>query len=260
MVKISANLGFLWPELPLLQRIDAAGAAGFGAVELHVPYDVPPDAVRDACARNGVRLLNINTDFGRGAEGRRGVAAVPGREAEFAGLVDQAVGWASAAGGTSVQATAGIVAEAEHDRAREVIVANLRAAAPKAAEKGLTLLLEPLNLRTAPGYFLSRVEQAVDIIEAVGAPNVKVMFDIFHIGIQQGDVLTRLRTNIGHIHHIQIAAVPSRHEPDEGEINYPAIFAELDALGYPGWVGAEYAPRAGTDAGLGWIEAFGLTL
>jgi hydroxypyruvate isomerase len=260
MPRFSANLGFLWPELPLLDRIAAAGRAGFKAVELHVPYDVPAAETKAACAKAGVKLLGINTASADGPKGHRGLAAVPGREAEFEKLFDQAATYAAAAGGTAVHAMAGLVSEADRSAGAETMVRNLTTAAKKAGSLGLTIFLEPLNQRDMPGYFYHEVEPAVEIIDRVGAPNVRLMFDVYHVGCAQGDVLTRLHKFYDRIGHIQIAAVPSRAEPDEGEINYPAIFRAIDALGYPGWIGAEYKPRGDTDAGLGWIKTLGVSL
>jgi 2-dehydrotetronate isomerase len=260
MPRFSANLGFLWVDRPLLDRIDAAARAGFKAVELHYPYDVPASDVRKACNDNGVVLLGINTNIGAGPDGHRGLAAVPGREAEFEALADQALGYCHAAGGTAVHVMAGLVPEGRRAAAADVFVANLQSTARKAAERDLTILLEPLNRRDMPGYFYSKVEEAIAIIDRVGAPNVKLMFDVYHVGVSQGDVLTRLRAHLARIGHVQVAAVPSRAEPDEGEIAFGAIFRELDALGYGGWVGCEYIPRGGTDDGLGWVQKLGVSL
>lgn len=259
MPRFSANLGFLWADLPYPERIAAAAAAGFKAVELHAPYAFPPEQIREACARHGVRLLGINTAPGD-RPGDLGLGAVPGREADFQALVDQSVAWCAAAGGTAIHAMAGKVAEADRAEGAEVLARNLEQAARKAAGHGLTILLEPLNPRDVPGYFYSTVEPAIEIIVRVGAPNLKLMFDCYHVGVTQGDVLTRLRAHLDRIGHVQIAAVPSRAEPDEGEIAYGAVFAELDALGYEGWVGCEYRPRAGTEDGLGWVETLGVRL
>jgi len=260
MPRFSANLGFLWSDRPLLDRIDAAARAGFKAVELHYPYDVPASEVRKACSNNGIALLGINTNIGAGAEGHRGLAAVPGREAEFEALADQALTYSDAAGGTAVHVMAGLVPEPDRMAAADIFVANLQQTARKAAERNLKILLEPLNHRDMPGYFYSKVEEVVAIIDRVGAPNVKLMFDVYHVGVSQGDVLTRLRAQLARIGHVQIAAVPSRAEPDEGEIAYGAIFKELDALGYGGWVGCEYIPRGSTDDGLAWVQKLGVSL
>ncbi len=258
MPRFSANLGFLWSDRPLLQRIAAAARAGFGAVELHYPYDVPADAVKAACAEAGVKLLGINTTIGSGADDHRGLGAVPGREADFQALIDQSIAYCRTAGGTSVHAMAGLVPPAERAAATEVFVANLNKAAKKAADQGLIILLEAINQRDMPGYFYSTIEAALAIIDRVGVPNLKLMFDAYHVAVSEGDVLTRLRTNFPRIGHVQIAAVPSRAEPDEGEIAYPAIFKALDELGYGGWIGCEYRPRTTTDEGLKWMKALGL--
>jgi hydroxypyruvate isomerase len=255
--RFSANLGFLWADLPLLARIDAAAAAGFGAVELHFPYDIRPEIVRDRCAERGVTLLGINTNVNP-ARGEFGLAAVPGRGDEARALIDQAFDWAVAAGGTGVHVMAGKAPRGPDSRA--ALIAALGHAAERAEAAGLTVFLEPLNPRDMPGYFYSRTGEAIEIIEALGSPRVTLMFDCYHVGCVEGDVIMRLRQHWDRIGHIQVAAVPSRAEPDEGELNYPAIFAEIDRLGWQGWVGAEYRPRAGTDAGLGWIEAMGLSL
>ena len=258
MPRFSANLGFLWPDRPLLERIDAAAAAGFKAIELHWPYEVPAELVRDACARHGLVLLGINSWRGEAAKGEFGFGAVPGREADFQASFDQAVAYCRDAGGSAIHVMAGVVDPARHGAAFETFVANLRQAVPKAG--GLLLLLEPINQRDIPGYFYSTLEAAGAILDSVAAPNLKIMFDVYHVGVSQGDVLTRLRNWMDRIGHVQIAAVPSRAEPDEGEIAYAAIFAALEALGYDGWVGCEYKPRASTDEGLIWIERLGVAL
>ena len=259
MPRFSANLGFLWADRPYLERIDAAAAAGFRAVELHWPYETPAAAVAERCAARGVALLGINTAVGS-RPGDAGLAAVPGREAEARAAIDSAFDYAAAAGGTAVHVMAGKVAEGEREAGRRVFVQTLRHVAERAEETGILALLEPLNPRDMPGYFYHRVEEAVEVIEAVGSARVRLMFDCYHVGVTQGDVIMRLRRLQPWIGHIQVAAVPSRAEPDEGELAYRAIFDEIDALGYDGWVGCEYKPRAATDAGLGWTRALGVTL
>ena len=260
MIRFSANLGFLWPDRPLIERIAAAGRAGFKAVELHFPYDTPPTATKAACAEAGVALLGINTNVDPRPGGHLGLAAVPGREADFATLIDQSIAYQVEAGGTAIHVMAGRVGEAERAAGTETLVKNLTIAADKAAPHGLTLLLEPLNPNDNPGYFYSTVEPIVAVIERVGAPNLKLMFDAYHVGRAEGDVLTRLRAYWNHVGHVQIAAVPSRAEPDEGELNFPAIFAALEELGYAGWIGAEYKPRGDTNTGLVWAEKLGFAL
>lgn len=258
MLRFSANLGFLWPDRALLDRIDAAARAGFRAVELHYPYDVPAAAVAAACRRHGIALLGINTNIGGGADPHAGLAAVPGREADFAALFDQALAYAVAAGGDAIHAMAGRVAAADRPAATGVIVGNLRAAAAKAAEHGITVLVEPLNPHDMPGYFYARIDEALPVLDAVGAPNLKLMFDAYHVGRVGDDVIAMLDRHRDRIGHIQIAAVPSRAEPDEGTLDYRPVLRQIEAIGYGGWVGAEYKPRAGTDAGLSWMADLGV--
>jgi hydroxypyruvate isomerase len=260
MPRFSANLGFLWQGMPLLDQIEAAARAGFRAVEMHWPYDTDPKAVRAACDRLGIAMLGVNTVKGDVAKGENGLGALPGREAEFQAAIDQAIAWQVEAGGKAIHAMAGIVRPADKPAATAVWVENLSIAADKAAAHGITLLLEPLSPRAAPGYFYSTLRGAGEIIARVAKPNVKIMFDVFHVGCAEGDVLTNLKAWWPHIGHVQIAAVPSRAEPDEGEIDFRAIFHALDAHGYDGWVGAEYRPRGDTDAGLGWTKTLGVTL
>lgn len=260
MTKLSANLGFMWADLPLLERITAAARAGFKAVELHFPYDFHPKDVRATCASNGVKLLGINTPVIATPTEKGGLQAIPGREKEALANIDKAFDFAHAAGGTAVHVMAGIVPEGQHDAARKTFVAALRHADKRAEATGLTVFLEPLNTRDMPGYLYSRLEDARAIIEEIGSPRIKLMFDAYHVGVAQGDVLSRLRANWPFVGHVQVAAVPSRAEPDEGEIDYRAIFSELASLGYDGWIGCEYKPRATTDAGLGWIQKLGLSL
>jgi len=258
MPRFSANLGFLWPDRPLLERIEAAANAGYKAIELHYPYDVPASELKAACGRRGLKLLGLNTQIGAGPAGHRGFAAVPGHEGDFRALAEQAIAYAAEAGGTAVHMMAGNVPPEKHAEGFATIVANLKWAAPKAEAAGLTVLIEPINPRDMPGYFYSTVEEGAAVVDAVGAANLKLMFDAYHVGVSQGDIITRLRKFYPKIGHVQIAAVPSRAEPDEGEVNYPAIFKVLDELGYAGWIGAEYKPRAATDAGMGWVAALGL--
>ncbi len=260
MARFSANLGFMWPDRPLLERIDAAAAAGFRAIELHWPYDTPGESVRDSCADRGLTLLGINTARGNVAAGDFGLGAVPGREAEFMAAIEQSIAYCMASGASSIHAMAGINDPTQEEAAMAVFRENLAGAAERASVHGLTLLLEPINPRDVPGYFLSCVEAAGEIIEAVGAPNIKIMFDVYHVAIAQGDVLTRLERYLPLIGHVQIAAVPSRHEPDEGEIAYGAIFDALEEHDYGGWIGCEYKPRDATESGLGWVQTLGVRL
>lgn len=260
MPRFSANLGFLWPDLPLTERIRAAARAGFRAIEMHWPYDTPADEVRKLCAELGVTVLGINTSPGDTSRGEFGLGALPGRETDFQTAFDQAVDWSVASGATAIHAMAGVVPLASRVLATDTFVRNLQAAADKAARHGLAVLLEPINPRDKPGYFYSTLAEADAILGQVGRDNVRIMFDAYHVGVTEGDVLTKLERYLPRIGHVQIAAVPSRAEPDEGELRYEALFEKLDALGYAGWVGCEYKPRADTDTGLQWTRKLGVTL
>jgi 2-dehydrotetronate isomerase len=255
--RFSANVGLLWRDLPLPQRIEAAARAGFRAIEMHFPYPVPASEVSAVARRNELTLLGINTDAGDFARGDRGYGALVGRERDFQATVDQSIEYCLGCGATAIHVLAGNVAAPDRPRARAVFADNLRVAAAKAAPHGLTLLLEPLNPRDNPGYFYSTVAEAASLIDELALTNVKLQFDVYHVAITEGDVLTKLKRYMPIVGNVQIAAVPTRAEPDEGEIAYPAIFNAVDALGYKGWVGCEYVPRGDTDEGLRWMKAFG---
>ena len=260
MPRFSANLGFLWPDRPLLDRIKAAARAGFKAIELHWPYDIPAATVRAACSDNNLTLLGINTAVGDASKGDFGLGAIPGREAEFQAAVDQSIAYCRRSGATTIHCMAGVVPEAQREQAKMVFVANLGIAAVKAAAHDLDLLLEPINPRDKPGYFYSTVAPAAGIIDLVAAPTIRLMFDVYHVAVSEGDVLKKLEHYLPIIGHVQIAAVPSRAEPDEGEIAYGAVFKALDELGYNGWVGCEYRPRGDTDEGLRWAQSLHVSL
>jgi 2-dehydrotetronate isomerase len=234
--------------------MEAAACAGFRAVEMHFPYEVDAAAVGALARDTGLTLLGINTHPGHLVRGDRGLGAVPGREREFVAAIEQSIQYCGECGAQAIHAMAGNVSAADYPRARLVFAANLEAAARKAAAANLTLLLEPLNPRDNPGYFYSRLDQAASLIEELGQPNIKLQFDVYHVAIGEGDVLRKLAKFLPLIGNVQIAAVPSRAEPDEGEIAYGAVFAELERLGYAGWVGCEYRPRADTDGGLRWMR------
>ena len=257
MPRFAANLGFLFTERPLLERFGAAAAAGFQAVELQLIYDHAPSALRAEIERHGLTVLGVNTPPGQGS-GEFGVAAVPGREQEFAAVFKQALDYITAIGGCQIHCLAGRVPPEQRPAAEATFVRNLTSAADAAREKNVTVLIEPINPRDRPDYFLTRAEQAADIIAKVERPNVRIQFDFYHAQIVGGDLVKRLEKHMPVVGHVQIAAVPSRHEPDEGEVNYPAIFAALDRVGYGGWIGCEYRPRGTTEAGLGWARDYGV--
>ena len=256
MPRLAANLGYLFTERPLIERIGAAAAAGFKAVELQFPYDVPASAMRSQLEKHSLTVLGVNTLGGR--SGEFGFAAIPGREREFDDTFRQALDYIVAVGGSAIHCLAGKVPPEQRPAAETTFVANLTRAAELAAEKQITLLIEPINPRDRPDYFLNRVEHAAAIIEKVGMPNVRIQFDFYHVQIVGGDLITRFRKHLPIVGHVQIAAVPSRAEPDEGEVNFAVILAELDAAGYSGWVGVEYRPRGRTEDGLGWAKLYGV--
>lgn len=254
MPRFSANLGFLFTEHPEIERVAAAAAAGFKAVEMHWPYQVPAAEMRSALDRSQVTMLGLNTPVGNAAAGDFGLGALPGRESEFQQALDQAVSYGHAIGAAAVHCMSGQVAADAASAAERTFVTNLKLAADKAAQAGMTVLIEPINHRDKPGYFLHTVEQAAAIIDQVGRRNVKIMFDCYHTQIMQGDLAQRLKDYLDLIGHVQIAAVPSRAEPDDGEIDYRYICRTLERLGYEGWIGAEYKPRGRTEDGLGWLS------
>jgi hydroxypyruvate isomerase len=258
MPRFAANLGHLFTDRPLLARIDGAVAAGFAAIELQTPYDVPAAEVKAAIALNNLTVLGINTPRG-GREGDFGLTAVPGREGEFQAAFAQALDYITAIGGRAIHCLAGVVTPEQRSDAERTFIANLTRAADQAAARGITLLIEPINSRDRPGYFLSRIEHAADIIAQIGKPNVRMQFDFYHAQIMGGDLITRLERYLPVIGHLQCGSVPGRHEPDEGEVNFPAVFEAVDKLGYQGWIGAEYGPRGRTEDGLKWAAPYGVT-
>ena len=253
MLRFSANLGFLWQELSLPDAIRAAKAAGFAAVECHFPYDTPAETVRQALTETGLPMLGLNTTRGRVETGDNGLAAVPGREDEARRAIDQAIDYAAAIGAQNIHVMAG---KSKGEEAHDTFIANLRHACERAGKVGATILIEPLNHRDAPGYFLQTTDQALYIISAVGAQNIKLMFDCYHVQIMQGDLTHRLQAHLDAIGHIQIAAVPDRHEPDHGEIDYGYVLRFLEKLGYDRPIGAEYRPATTTEGGLSWLQAY----
>ncbi|QET01517.1 MULTISPECIES: 2-oxo-tetronate isomerase [Cupriavidus] len=260
MPRFAANLSMMYNEHGFLDRFAAAAADGFQAVEYLFPFEHPASEIRKRLDDNGLAQALFNAPPGNWAAGERGTAALPGREAEFREGFAQALEYAAVLGNDRVHVMAGIVpADADHARCRAVYLENLAYAAASAAAHGMTVLMEPINTRDMPGYFLSRQDDAHTIREQVGAANLRVQFDCYHCQIMEGDLAVKLRRDFAGIGHIQIAGVPERHEPDTGELNYPYLFDVIDGLGYTGWIGCEYRPRAGTSAGLGWLKPYLVT-
>lgn len=242
MRTFSANLGFLWTELPLPEAIHAAAGAGFKAVECHWPYATPPEAVAQALAETGLPMLSLNTR--PGGPGEFGLAALKGREAEARTAIDEAVAYARATGTRAVHVMAG------KDGDEAAFRANLTHACESAPD--LTILIEALNAHDVPGYHLPTQERAAQTCTALGFPNLKLMFDCYHVGRTEGDVLATYRRHCALIGHVQFAAVPDRGAPDHGDVDYARLFPQLD---WPGPLGAEYRPNGPTEASLAWLPA-----
>lgn len=258
MPRFSANLSMLFTEHDFLDRFDAAARAGFEAVEYVGPYDYDPDVIAERLRRNGLSQALFNLPPGDWGRGERGIAILADRVEEFRRSIDTAIRYAKTLGCLQVNCLAGIAPEgAERAALEDLFVDNLRYAAERLKEAGNRLLIEPINTRDIPGFFLNTSRQALAIIDRVGSDNLFLQYDIYHMQVMEGDLARTLEQNLGRIAHIQIADNPGRHEPGTGEINYPFLFGHLDRIGYSGWVGAEYRPKAGTEAGLGWFRAAG---
>jgi hydroxypyruvate isomerase len=262
MPQFAANLSMLYPEHPFLDRFVAAARDGFQAVEYLFPYAFKTDDIAARLKANGLQQVLFNAPPGDWDAGERGLACLPGRDSEFRDGVHQALAYAQALACPRVHIMAGLVpAGTDRQALMPTYLANLRWACAQAAPLGIDLLIEPINTRDIPGFFLNRQDHAHEVLASVGAANLKVQMDLYHCQIVEGDVAMKLRQYLptGRVGHVQIAGVPQRHEPDLGELNYPYLFSVLDELGYSGWVGCEYRPAAGmqpggTSAGLGWLK------
>jgi hydroxypyruvate isomerase len=254
MPKLAANLSMLFPQLDFLERFAAARRAGFRYVEYQFPYagaaaDIAA-AVRDA----GVDVVLHNLPAGDAAKGERGIACLPGREAEFRDGVERAIAYAAAVRCPRLNCLAGLAAADEvHFR---TLVANVRYAARRLGEVGIQLVIEAINARSVPGFFLSGSQQAMDVLNAAGEGNAFLQYDVFHMQIMEGDLAATIERLLARIGHIQIADVPGRHEPGTGEINFDFLLRHLDRIGYSGWVGCEYNPRGDTLEGLTWAKPY----
>lgn len=257
MPRFAANLTMMFNEVPFPQRFAAAAKAGFSGVEFLFPYEHAPQDVAGWLRGNGLHNVLFNLPPGDWAAGERGIASLPGREEEFRAGVAQAIGYALALGTPRVHMMAGLVPEgADPALHRATYLANLRYAARAVGKHGIELLIEPINGRDMPGYFLVTQAQAHALRMESGEANVKVQMDFYHAQIVEGDLAMTFKQYVDGIGHVQIASVPARNEPDGGEVNYPYLFKLLDELGYDGWIGCEYRPRARTEDGLGWLAAW----
>ena len=251
MPNFAANLSMMFTEHAFLDRFQAARSAGFTAVEYLFPYDFDADEVSRALVDAGLQQALFNAPPGDWESGERGMASIPGREQEFRDAFHKALAYASVINPDAVHIMAGI---AEGPDAEATYIDNLTWAAEQAQDQ--LLVIEPINSRDMPGYFLNRSDQAAAILETVDAANLKLQFDLYHAQIMEGDLTRRLERLMPVIGHVQVAGVPDRHEPDAGELNYPHLFATLDRLGYAGWVGCEYRPAGATVDGLAWFESY----
>ena len=263
MIRLAANLSMLFQEHDFLDRFDAASETGFRGVEYLFPYAYAPEVLASALREAKLEQVLFNLSPGDWEEGERGLASLPGREAEFRDSVHEALRYANTLNCPRIHAMAGLIPEEADEETlaahQETYLGNLRFAAKEAAKAGRELLIEPINHRDMPPYFLSSQDQAMAVIKAVGADNLRLQFDVYHCQIMEGDLIRHLERQFHLIGHVQIAGVPDRQEPDTGEVHYPNVMARLEALGYQGWVGCEYRPAGDTRDGLAWGKPHGLS-
>lgn len=256
MPRFAANLTMLFTELPFLDRFDAAARAGFQAVEFLFPYAFEANDIKARLDANGLQLVLHNLPAGDWDAGERGIACHPDRVEEFRAGVERAIAYAQTLGVKQLNCLVGKAPAGVPDSVlRETLVANLRHAAARLKAAGLRLLVEPINNYDIPGFYLSRTQQALDLLDEVGADNAFVQYDIYHAQRTEGELAATLQKHLARIGHVQLADNPGRNEPGTGEINYAFLFRHLDRIGYDGWVGCEYKPASTTEAGLGWLNA-----
>ena len=260
MPRFAANLSMMFTELAFLDRFEAAARHGFKAVEFLFPYEHPAAEIASRLAHHDLTQALFNAPPGDWAKGERGTAIFTGRTAEFAGGIEIALTYAKALGCKKLHVMAGIVPSgADPAQLEATYISNLQLAADRAAPHGIQILIEPLNPRDMPGYFLMSFGQARDVLAKVARPNAKLQLDLYHRQMTAGGLADAAREFWPLTGHVQIAGVPGRHEPDVGEINYSYLFELIDSLGYDGWIGCEYRPKAGTAGGLGWAKPYGIT-
>ncbi len=257
MPKFSANLTMLFQEVDFLERFAKAADNGFSAVEFMFPYDWPAAEVAERLQRHGLRQVLHNLPAGDWGAGERGIACLPGREGEFQDGVGRAIEYAKALNCQQINCLAGLMPKgAAAEQAFETLTTNLRFAAEALAGEGINLLVEPLNNKDIPGFLVTTTAEGCRVLDAVGHATVKLQYDIYHMQRMEGDLANTISALIGRIGHIQLADNPGRHEPGTGEINFKNLFKAIDSAGYQGWIGCEYIPEAGTEAGLGWLDTY----
>ncbi|HYN15093.1 MAG TPA: hydroxypyruvate isomerase [Terriglobales bacterium] len=257
MPRFAANLSMLFTELDFLARFAAAARCGFAGVEYLFPYAYPKEQLAETLRKHNLTQVLHNLPAGDWERGDRGIACHLDRVGEFQEGVEPAIDYARSLGCRQINCLAGIAPESiPHDRTQEVFIANLKYAAPRLAEHGIKLLIEPINTRDIPGFFLSTSAQALAILDEASEPNLYLQYDVYHMQMTEGNLADTIRKNLARIAHIQVADVPGRHEPGTGEINYAFLFQLLDKIGYQGWVGCEYKPLAKTEDGLAWLEPY----
>jgi len=255
--KLAANLSLMFREVNFLERFAAAADAGFSGVECQFPYDHDAADVRARLQDHGLTQVLLNLPAGNWGAGERGIACHPDRINDFKASVDQAIRYANQLDCKNVHALAGITPQGvDGERLRATYVENLKYATERLSDEDITLLIEPINTRDIPGYYLRGTEQALDLMTEVGSDNIALQYDIYHMHIMEGDLALTIEQNLGRIAHIQLADDPGRHEPGTGNIAYALLLPFLDEIGYSGWVGCEYMPVAATLDGLGWADAY----
>ena len=257
MPKLNANLSMMFNEVPFLERFGAAAKAGFKGVEFLFPYDFAPEQIREQLDRHQLEMVLFNMPPGDFAAGDRGLACDPARFGEFQDGVGKALEYAKVLGVKQLHIMAGLRPKGVNEETmREAYLKSLRYAGAETAKHGLTILIEAINTRDIPGFYLNTSRQAFDVMHYAGVPNLKFQYDIYHMQIMEGDLAPTIAKHLDKIGHMQLADTPGRHEPGTGEINYPFLFAHIDQVGYSGWIGCEYRPKAGTVEGLGWAKGW----
>jgi hydroxypyruvate isomerase len=255
MPRFAANLSMLFTDAPLADRIDRAAKAGFAAVEVQFPYELPAATLRARLDANGIPMVLHNLPAGDWAAGDRGIACHPRRISEFQDGVGQAIDYARLLGCGRLNCLAGIAPDGvTHDKAQETLIENLRFAAAVSKRAGIELVLEPINTRDTPGFMVATTRAGLAVIEAVGSDNLRLQYDIYHAQVMEGDLARTLQEHLPQIAHIQLADNPGRHEPGTGEINFPFLLQHIDRIGYAGWVGCEYKPSGRSEDSFGWLQ------